>query len=276
MNERENWTFKAAYDLGEANDRSLSPELFSEIAGAGFKGVHLSLADSGPITLASPEADLRRIADDVSAAGLAAAALFCPRNGLTDIAAAEPSRRDIAVQTVIALLDRAAWLGAETLVISPTSPSSRGETNASYADTIALALGSLLALRFEAEIRGVVLSCRGISNGFLQSPLEARRFIDRVSLPFVGISIDSGSRASCPVDQYVNILTHRITHARIGVNALATNSAADPVAMGKDKELVAALSAVGYDASLTVTAGPDPGNAMRYLRSVMPASDNCD
>ncbi len=275
MHERNSPTFKTAFGLRGDDARLGCAEFLSQTAAAGFDGVDLALCDEGPITPGSTQADLRRIAGQLSSAGLAATVLSCPPNRITEVAAGDPERRQTALASVTSLLDRAAWLGAGTLVISPVCAGGDG-TDTSYADIASLALESLLKLRFEAEQRGVVLSSRIEPEHFLLSPLEARNFIDRVNLPFAGLSLDAVAAAPSLIKEYMGVLTHRITHVRIGTGEVALETRPEAPGTHYAGEIVAALCAVRYDAALTIIADREPGNAMRYLRSMIAAIEMND
>jgi len=73
---------------------------------AGFAGIELEMADEGPVSLTSTEADLRAVADMAAEAGLAVSALatglFWGNCGTSDNPATRAKAREIAEKMIAA------------------------------------------------------------------------------------------------------------------------------------------------------------------------------
>lgn len=127
-----------------------------------------------------------------------------------------------SVERTAAALQRAAWLGAETLVIVPAVVGAHEETGGgpacSYADALNGTHSALQALRFATERCGVSVSLLAGVHRFLLSPVEVRELIDEQHSSWIGACVDlmDGAAAGWPSD-WIRTLGRRVFCFSIGL-----------------------------------------------------------
>ncbi len=183
-----------------------------EAADAGFQGLELPVGASGLLTLDTPPSHCHELRKQISDSGLRVTVLALNREtDASHLAASDAAERRRAFERASAALDRAHWLDAQTFVFAPAL---LGGPGVRYEEVYGRAVESLLALRFEAQQRGVHIACAIRDTRFLLSPTEARAFIDRVNSPFVGLSLDLGALLAVGYpEDWIASLGHRVFHA---------------------------------------------------------------
>ncbi|HKQ47496.1 MAG TPA: sugar phosphate isomerase/epimerase family protein [Phycisphaerae bacterium] len=239
-------------------------------ARAGFQGLELPVGASGLLSLDTPPAECHEICRRVVDAGLGISALSLRRSAEDPhLASSDAADRRRAQERVIAALDRAGWLNTSLLVFAPVV---LGAPEARYEEAYGRAVEGLLALRFEAQQRGVHIACAIRDTRFLLSPTEARTFIDRVNSPFVGLSLDIGSLLAFGYpEDWIASLGHRAFHVYLTDHC--RGKLANPAGIGEGDgdwpTVVGALRAARYTGPLTVPPSNDPlesfGKAIRIL-----------
>ena len=151
---------------------------------AGYAAVELTLTQDGFLTPHSGRTYCTEWRAAVRSAGLRLAGLACEATLTRALTGADLGRRPDTTKVLRAALERAAWLGAELLTIG-LQPS-----DLSYEATGHVAHVGLIELRFEAESRGVPLAIEAGPGAFPCSPLECREFLDELTTPWVGASLD--------------------------------------------------------------------------------------
>lgn len=211
-----------SFRLDSRVDRSVMDRLLADVAQAGFHAVEWPVTSKGLLTPVTSESDCRALAERSRGAGLSIAVVHLDGSTAgfeTALVPADLSARRVAFELVCAALDRAAWLGADTLVIAPAvvGPPNDSTPRLSYDEAHTRSLEALLELRFEAARRAVRIACHAAANRFLLSPLEMREFVDACNSPWVGASLDTGDVMTCgghPGD-WIRILTHRLAQVVI-------------------------------------------------------------
>ncbi|MBK8271411.1 MAG: TIM barrel protein [Planctomycetes bacterium] len=93
------------------------------------------------------------------------------------------------IQCIIGLIDAAAESGIQNLTIA-AGPGTGERTASSFADDRHTYLLELChGVRYAAEMRGVRLAILAGRDGFLNSPAEARDFVDAGNSPWVGLCL---------------------------------------------------------------------------------------
>jgi hexulose-6-phosphate isomerase len=165
------------------------PEVFQRAKEAGFDGVEVAVADDGPITPASTEADCRRIAAQAEDAGVALTSLASGLGWKYPILSDTASVRNEAMAKTRGSLDVARYLGLDTLLLVPGTVNAATPYNMAYRN----AGSALTELASHAESAGVAIGVENVWNKFLLSPLEMARFLDEVGSPFVAAYFDVGN-----------------------------------------------------------------------------------
>lgn len=162
---------------------------------AGFEGIELAIGADGVIHTRSTQAECERARDAVRRAGLsaqtAAAGLTWGCSPTSDDAAVR--RRSIELHA--AALQRAAWLGAEAMLMVPgvvTSPIAPAE-RVPYEAAVERVREAVKQLLDTAEKVGVDLCLENVWNGLFLSPLEWRDFIDSFGSQRLGMYFDVGN-----------------------------------------------------------------------------------
>jgi len=204
------WTFAPGTALVQAAKAS---------ALAGFGAFEPVLNAEGELSLATAEAECRKLGDTIRAAGLGVASLACGLFWQWHFTAQSPADRRKAWDITIAGLDRARWLGTDALLVIPgvvTHFRRPRELLCGYADALKLTFDALRGLVAEAEKRGVVLAIENVWNQFLLSPVEICELIDRLNSPWVRVCLDVGNvvKFGLPED-WVDTLGRRICRVHL-------------------------------------------------------------
>lgn len=234
--------------VGDANAR------FRAARAAGYDGVELTFAEpgSGPLTLASTESDVRRLAETAASVGIELPSVMAGTAlRATPLLHPDASVREQAARNLELALERARWLGAGAVLVHPGQL--REDTR--YDDAYTWTRDALGSLRDAADRTGVDLLIENVWNKFLLSPLEMRGLVDSLGHPRIGVYFDVGNIVlfGYPA-QWVEILGPRIKRVHVKDFKRAVGSAAGFCQLlDGDAEYPAvmrALRAMGYDGFL--------------------------
>ncbi|MCI8412523.1 MAG: sugar phosphate isomerase/epimerase [Clostridia bacterium] len=181
---------------------------------AGFDGVEVALDEEGELSLASTEADVKKVKAAADKAGIA---LYSVASGLYwkySLSSDDEKMRAKAKECVRKQLQVAAWLGCDTILIVPgaVSVSFSPELGVTDYDVVyERSLAAVKELAADAERLKVSIGLENVWNNFLLSPLEMRDFIDKVGSDYVGSYFDVGNVLYCGYpEQWIKILGKRI------------------------------------------------------------------
>ncbi|MCD6352197.1 MAG: sugar phosphate isomerase/epimerase [Armatimonadetes bacterium] len=165
-------------------------DICRETKAAGYEALELVLRDEGEISLQTPEAELKKLADYARDEGMYLASV-CPQLGsqrpnLTHPDSAERAR---SVDTFRRAIDAVAAMGINNLLVVPGAVTSE----VAYDEAYYRALQGMQALAPHAEAAGVNLAIEYVWNKFLLSPMEFARFCDEVGSERVGFFFDTGN-----------------------------------------------------------------------------------
>lgn len=235
------------------------PEVFRMAREAGFDAVEVAIAEDGPITPVSTEADCRRIAAQATEAGVEIAGLASGLGWQYPITAQDAAIREKGIEAVAASLRVARWLGTDTILLVPGGVGAEfipGFPVTPYNVAYENALLGLKKLAPIAAENRVTIGVENVWNKFLLSPLELRGLLDTVGSPYVGSYFDMGNviLTGYP-EQWPAILGGRIkrVHAKDFKRAVATLDGFCPLGEGDVNfpAVMAALRAIGYDSYVT-------------------------
>ncbi|AWI85871.1 xylose isomerase [Alloyangia pacifica] len=237
----------------EAPELSIA-ETFAMLAELGYDGVEIDAPTDMPLD------ELRGAS---AASGVALPGVINARHWSQPLSSPDAETRAAGVQGMIAALETARTIGAETVLLVPGAVG----PEVSYATAWDRAIAGLEQLLPHAERTGVRIAIENVWNNFLLSPLEAAAFLDRFDHPLLGWYLDVGNllRNGYPTD-WIEVLGARITRVDLKEFSRAKMEAEGPwkgfdVELGKGDcdwaAVNAALRGVGYSgwASVEVPGG---------------------
>lgn len=244
------------WSMIEAPELSIA-ETFAMLAELGYDGVEIDAPTDMPLD------ELRGAS---AASGVALPGVINARHWSHPLSSPDTEIRAAGVQGMIAALETARTIGAETVLLVPGAVG----PEVSYATAWDRAIAGLEQLLPHAERTGVRIAIENVWNNFLLSPLEAAAFLDRFDHPLLGWYLDVGNllRNGYPTD-WIEVLGARITRVDLKEFSRAKMEAEGPwkgfdVELGEgDCDWVAvnaALRGVGYSgwASVEVPGGGRP------------------
>jgi L-ribulose-5-phosphate 3-epimerase len=130
----------------------------------------------------------------------------------------DPAIRLRAHDLTLAMLDRAAWLGTDAILVVPAVVGRWDQPvpEVAYQDALNRTFEALHDLAPEAEQCGVVIAIENVWNRFLLSPVEMVELLDRVNSPWVGAYFDVGNVMAIGYPQdWIATLGRRITRVHL-------------------------------------------------------------
>ncbi|MBE9637342.1 sugar phosphate isomerase/epimerase [Salipiger pacificus] len=237
----------------DAPEQSIA-ETFAMLADLGYDGVEIDAPSDLP---------LDEIIAASAASGVALPGVINARHWSHPLSSPDAEVRAAGVQGMIAALETARTIGAETVLLVPGAVG----PEVSYATAWERAIAGLEQILPHAERTGVRIAIENVWNNFLLSPLEAAAFIDRFDHPLLGWYLDVGNilRNGYPTD-WIEVLGARICRVDLKEYSRTKMDAEGPwkgfeVELGEGDcdwaKVNAALRAVGYSgwASVEVPGG---------------------
>lgn len=254
-------------------DGGTFPERLRAARAAGYQGVELTFrpAGRGPLHLAATRAEVESVRDAVHAAGLEAPSMMCGA-ALTDASLlhADSAVRARGVENLKAAAERAAWLGAGTILIHPGHLAADRLYDAAFDDLTA----ALRALRSACDATGVGFAVENVWNRFLLSPREMREIVDAVDHPLIGAYFDVGNVLLFGYSaQWIDILGPRVhkVHVKDFKRSVGTGAGFCQLLDGDADypKVMAALRRAGYDGYLTSEVSGDIEETSRRLDRIL-------
>ncbi len=232
------------------------------IAGqAGFDGLEINMEEEETknlnLHLDSPRSEVQQIGELAFEAGLEIPALATGLFWKYSLTAEDQSVRERAADIVRHMIDAAAELGADTVLVVPGQVTEE----VSYEEAYERAREGLFDLRGYAEKRQVTIGIENVWNKFLLSPLEMKKIIDEIDSPRVGAYFDVGNVLAFSYPKHwIDILNSRISkvhvkdfHTEVGNIQGFTSLLAGDVNW---PQVIKKLREVGYDDYLTAELSP--------------------
>jgi L-ribulose-5-phosphate 3-epimerase len=173
---------------------------------SGYEGLEVRIRAEGELGLDAPESAFREASAFARDQGITICSAVA---GGSDVALAEndPAARDRALELHKQMLQRAAWLGVDTLLVIPGRVTPEVSYDAVYERTIT----ACRQLAPTARDTGVAIGIENVWNKFLLSPLEARRMFEEIGSDHVGLFFDVGNFVAWSYpEQWIALLGPRI------------------------------------------------------------------
>ena len=245
----------------------------SAASAAGYQGIELSFAHpgKGPLAYDAERPQAEALAAQVRQAGLEMPSLMCGA-ALDGASLLDPDAevRARGVAHLQAGLQRAAWLGADTILIHPGHLRAEADYDQAF-DGLVAALRQLIPA---CEATGVGVAVENVWNRFLLTPREMRLLVDAVAHPLVGAYFDVGN---CLLfgysEQWVRTLGRRIrkVHVKDFQRKVATGAGFCQLLDGDANyaAVMAALRVAGYDGYLTSEVSGDIAETSRRIDRIL-------
>ncbi|MBW7866648.1 MAG: sugar phosphate isomerase/epimerase [Candidatus Hydrogenedens sp.] len=259
------WVFPAGTPVERAME---------EAAQAGFEAFEVCFGPDGPLPLEMTGAEAAALRRHAESLGLALSSVASGMGWQFPLSSPDPAVRERGLETNRRMLQLAAWLGADTLLVVPglVTP------EVSYDEALETALASVRLLADTAESLGVGIGVENVWNKFLLSPVEMRDFIDHCESPRVGAYVDTGNMMPYGYpEQYLRILGRRVlkVHAK-DFRVSAGNLDGFVMLLEGDVDwpaVAAALRDMDYNGPMTAEIGPYRHGGGAQLRQISTALD---
>jgi L-ribulose-5-phosphate 3-epimerase len=253
-------------------------EMARRSADAGLEAIELVLAEEGAVTSGTDEPTCRAIGQRVRDAGLEVASLATGLFWTYSYGSQDPADRAMAYDLTLAMLDRAAWLGTDAVLVVPAVVGGwdNPRPKIRYADALNRTYDALRSLAPEAEQRAVAIAVENINHysRFLLSPVEMADLIDHVNSPWVGVYFDTGNVMTIGYpEDWIVTLGRRILRVHVKDYDLARRGHEGFCApFDGDVDwtaVVNALAQAGYDGPLTYEGHGDLADVKARLERII-------
>lgn len=180
------------------------PERFRLAVQAGFEGAEIL----APTT--DEEADEVRQA--AAATGLKVHSVKPPLEHQHRLGSADQAEARCSVAALCNALNRAHFLGADTVLLIPGKVNASTSYADNYARTQERIRNEILPM---AEQYGIVLALENTWNGFLLSPIELMRYIDEFESPWIRPYLDVGNMVFGHPEHWIRIAGNRTVKLHI-------------------------------------------------------------
>lgn len=173
-------------------------EVFQQIRDVGFTGYEAALTDEGIVGLSGNESDFQNAKELSRAYGIEiCSVLYAGSRYRGKLSDNDPIKRQYAFDTLRRLIDRAAELGAKSVLtfagVVGREDITPAEEIVPYETAYQRAMDGMLRIKEYAEQAGISIAVENWWVKFLLSPLEFRDFLDKVNSPFVRACLDVGN-----------------------------------------------------------------------------------
>ncbi len=181
------WSFDSALSIEQK---------FALAAEAGFEGIEVELAETGPVSMASTEDDLKQVKTLADKHGLTLSGLATGLYWGANPASGDAAIREQAAKILSKQIAVAKGLGIDAILVVP------GTVGADFIPDCEIVPYDLAWERAtalirnalpEAEAAGVTLCVENVWNKFLLSPREMKQFVEQFDSPRVRVYFDVGN-----------------------------------------------------------------------------------
>ena len=249
------WSFEGGKPLAEA---------FGEAKEKGFEAVEVCMGDAGDLTPETTEDECKAIKKEAEKAGVEIASVATGLYWQYSLTDDREEVREKARGITRSLIERAAWLGVDAVLVVPGAVDIFFKPDAPavpYDVVWKRSLEALQELAPFAEKAGVAIGVENVWNKFLLSPLEMRSFVDEIKSDYVGVYFDVGNVILFGYpEQWIRILGDRIkrVHIKDFKRSVATAKGFCDLLEGDVNwpEVMKALKEIGYDGYITAEMMP--------------------
>lgn len=163
---------------------------------AGFEGMELAIGESGILTPTTSKTTCQAYRTALQQAGVICQSLASGMGWALSLSHPDPAIRRKSIIAHAAALERAAWLGASSLLLVPGAVRILWDSAyapVEYDKAVEWARQGIAELLPVAQAVGVEICVENVWNGLFYSPLEFRTFIDSFNSPLVGVYFDAGN-----------------------------------------------------------------------------------
>lgn len=183
------WSFQN----GLANTHPIADAL-KEAKDTGYKGLELCIGTDGVLSHTTTQAECEAIRKLIDASGITVQTLGCGYTWGFNPASEDPAIRKKAIDLHAAALQRAAWLGIDSMLYVPAVVKSPISSDIVRYDRVIERLNVAVKQLLEvAEKVKVELCLENVWNGLFYSPLEMIQFIDQYKSKYWGVYFDVGN-----------------------------------------------------------------------------------
>jgi hexulose-6-phosphate isomerase len=173
----------------------------------GYEGLEVRIRAEGELGLDAPESAFRDAVAHARDQGIAICSAVSGAAADCSLADNDPASRARALSLHERMLERAALLGVDTLLVIP----GRVTADVRYDDVYARTVEACRRLAPTARDTGVAIGIENVWNKFLLSPLEAQRLFDEIGSDHVGLFFDVGNFVAWSYpEQWIALLGPRI------------------------------------------------------------------
>ncbi len=264
-------------DGGLAGTRPVE-EAMKEAKAAGFDGIELAVGTGGVLSTKTDQAtceSYRKAAEKIGIALETVAAGLTWGCSPTDNNA---ETRKKSIQLHADALQRAAWLGAKSMLMVPgaiTIPWDDKYGPVKYDNAVNWAREAAKQLAPVAEKTGVELCLENVWNGMFYSPLEFAAFIDSIGSPKVGVYFDVGNVLGYHQhpQHWIEILGERIrrVHIKDFKKSVGNITGFCDLLAGDVpwKATIEALQSIGYDKTIVAEMMPPDPTLLARTKAAM-------
>ena len=253
------WSFEG----GTQGSKPLA-QAFAEAREKGFEAVEVCLGGAGDLTQETTEKECKAIKNEAENAGVEIASVATGLYWQYSLTDDQEEVREKARLITRSLLQRAAWLGVDAVLVVPGAVDVFFKPDAAvvpYEVVWERSLEALKGLARFAEKVGVAIGVENVWNKFLLSPLEMRSFVDEIKSDYVGVYFDVGNVLPFGYpEQWIRILGDRIkrVHLKDFKRSVATAKGFCDLLEGDVNwpEVMQALKEIGYDGYVTAEMMP--------------------
>jgi len=262
---------------GLSNTRPVE-EAIIEAKQAGFDGIELACGTEGVLSINTDQKTTegyRRLGEKHAMKLESLAAGLTWGCSPTD---PRPDVRKRSIEIHAAALQRAAWLGAKSMLMIPGAvkiPWDASYGPVKYDQAVTWARDAARRLSETAAKLNVELCIENVWNGMFYSPLEFVQFIDSINAPSVGVYFDVGNVLGYHQHppHWIEILGKRIkrVHLKDFKNSIGNITGFCDLLAGDLpwKETMAALRSIGYDRTLVAEMMPPDETLLKRTRAAM-------
>lgn len=252
-------------------------DCFKEAKALGYEAVEPALGGTGELTPETTKSECEAVAAAAAAAGIEMSSLATGLFWDTSLTAGDPAVREKALGIGRHLIEKAAWLGLDAVLVVPGAVDVFFLPDAEkvpYDVCYQRSLEAMKALAPAAEKHKVKIGIENVWNKFLLSPLEMRDFIDAVGSPYVGAYFDIGNVMLTGFPQHwIKILDKRLVRIHIKDFDCAVGNINGFVDLLEGSvpwpEAMAALKEVGYNSYITAEMIPPADGLLEKTSKAM-------
>jgi hexulose-6-phosphate isomerase len=267
------WSTTGGSDASKSVEHALD-----EARDAGFAGIELAVGMTGPLSVETDRATVERYRAEAERRGLTTRTVAAGLAWGVSPTHPDPATRARSVAVHAAALERAAWLGAEAMLMVPGAvkiPWTPAYAPVKYDRAVAWSIEAVKRLAGTAEQVGVDLCVENVWNGMFYSPLELAGFVDSIGSKRVGVYFDVGNVLGYHQHppHWIEILGERVRRVHVKDFKTTVGSIAGFCDLLEGDvpwpETMAALRGIGYDKTLVAEIlPPAPGLLERTSRAM--------